>query len=152
MTMTRRRLCGFGVLAAAANTVLAGLLFAQPEVFEPPTAVTVRGRVLGVTRERSRSGAHLGVHALLKTVDGEKIELRLGPEWFLKDHGITLAEGDEVEATGVRVEVEGRSTLVVATLVQGGRRLRLRDEYGFPVWRFGGRRRGAGRYRGLRSP
>ena len=85
----------------------------------------------GGQRGRGRMGS--GVHFALKTVDAT-LEVHVGPASFLATHDVQLAEGDEVEVLGSRVDMAGREVIIAREIKAGGQTLVLRDENGTPRW------------------
>ncbi len=106
-------------------------------LYDPGTVTTVAGEVAGVQEVTGRRGG--GIHLDLKTASGAS-HVHVGPAWFLKDEGLTLAAGDRVEITGSQVSVNGQPTLLAQVVKKGDQAVALRDLNGVPVWAGRGRR------------
>jgi hypothetical protein len=76
----------------------------------------------------------------IQTGDGP-ITLHLGAEWYWEAESISLAEGDQVEASGFYED----DTFELASVenLTTGRSVTLRDETGRPLWAGRGRGRQA---------
>jgi hypothetical protein len=84
-----------------------------------------------------------GVHLTLKTeteTETETVEVHLGPSWFLKEKGITVAKGDAVSIVGSRVTLNETPALLARQVTKGDKTWTLRDTSGRPLW--SGRARG----------
>ena len=110
--------------------------------YNPDTVETLSGKVTNVERiAHGHWGA--GVHITLQTRSGE-IPVHLGPSWYLDKQDVQIKQGDRVQVTGSRVEIQDQPVIVAAKVVKGDQTLTLRDSSGFPAWA-GGRGRGQGR-------
>ncbi|MBI2372054.1 MAG: hypothetical protein HYV08_17800 [Deltaproteobacteria bacterium] len=102
------------------------------------TVVQVRGTVAAV---ESGSSPDQPVWVRLQPADpseGSPFLLWLGPQWFVRDLGATLAPGDRLVVKGSKlVERDGRVVIIVQTLEdeRSGHTLRLRGATGHPLWR-----------------
>lgn len=102
------------------------------------TVVQVRGTVAAV-----ESGSSPGQPVWVRLQPAEPSEgspflLWLGPQWFVRDLGATLAPGDRLVVKGSKlVERDGRVVIIVQTLEdeRSGHTLRLRGATGHPLWR-----------------
>lgn len=99
----------------------------------------VSGTIRSVGQMARPNRAWTGTHLSLQT-DGQTLDVALGPSDYVESQGVSLRAGDQVVVTGVRVEQEGRSTLVAYEVQKGGQTLRLRNANGRPLWAGGGRR------------
>ena len=118
-----------------------GARAAGVRLFDPKTLATVSGEVVAVT---PTGPAGLGIHLELKTTDGT-MAVHLGPSWFLKEQGLEVATGDQLEISGSRVVFEGKPAVIAQTVKKANQAIALRDAAGFPVW--AGRGGGGGRGR-----
>jgi hypothetical protein len=78
----------------------------------------------------------------VKTHDGKSVRVVLGSVRYLIEHNFNPKAGTLVHVNGFKTEEEVIAREV--TLVRQKRTLRLRDEDGWPLWRFG-RHRGQSR-------
>ncbi|MDQ7032835.1 MAG: hypothetical protein Q9M37_09020 [Desulfonauticus sp.] len=80
---------------------------------------------------------------IIKTSDSKELYIRIGPWWFWQQQGYNLQVGEKLTISGYKwgnYIVPVKITTSKGTIV-------LRDQYGFPVWRYRGRGKGIGRGR-----
>lgn len=117
------------VTALILMLVMAGTAFSQPAQTQgmcPCVAsmkpVKLTGKIESVTFPM----------AVLKTSKGETYTLRLGPWWFWQDRGYKLNAGENVDLEGFLSE---NANIVVPSVIRAsGKEIKLRDEYGYPLW------------------
>ncbi|HJS99830.1 MAG TPA: hypothetical protein VJ756_12130 [Terriglobales bacterium] len=73
------------------------------------------------------------MHLVLKTAS-DTVNVYLCPERFIKDMGIELKAGDEVEVIGSPTTDNGVSIILAREIDKGSDAYVLRDEKGVPVW------------------
>jgi len=128
----------FGILFAAlcASGVLA---IAQPcqqgrqqsRLYDPSRETTITGTVQDV--QQAQRGRMTGTHIMVKT-ETEIVDVRLGPSYFISDHGFTFAKGDRVEVVGAKTKVNDVEFLIAKEVTKDGKKLTLRDNSGRPLW------------------
>jgi hypothetical protein len=101
--------------------------------YDPARVETIRGEIVGVERIPSVGGDR-GLRLLLRTDDGVRVPVALGPAWVAEKQAFTLLPGDRVDVTGWRV-VPSKPPVAAAEVRKGDATLRLRDARGTPVWR-----------------
>lgn len=106
-------------------------------MFDPKAVTTVQGQIEEVKTNLMPRGE--GVHLTL-AVGSEKLEVVVGPKFFLDDQKLKLAKGDKVEVKGSRTTWGDTPVLVAQEIRKGSEVLTLRDAEGFPLWRGQGRR------------
>ncbi|OVE76395.1 hypothetical protein BVX98_06150 [bacterium F11] len=74
-------------------------------------------------------------YLLLKTDDGQSIEVRLAPIWFLEMQGHKIQIGDQILVKGSVIKKDKKSLLIASTVLRNAETLTLRDDEGIPVWR-----------------
>lgn len=104
------------------------------ERFDPRAVETVDGQVLGVDRVPIQDQLAYSVHLTLGRAEGGPVSVSLGPGWYLSRHGLSFSPRDVVEVRGMRVEHEGKSSIVAEEVKKNGKVVRLRDEQGRPLW------------------
>jgi hypothetical protein len=104
------------------------------ERFDPQAVETVDGRVLGVDRVPIQDQLAYSVHLTLGQAEGGPVSVALGPGWYLSRQGLSFSPRDVVEVRGVRVEHEGKTSIVAEQVKKGGKVVLLRDERGRPLW------------------
>ncbi len=102
-------------------------------IYNPQTAETLRGEVQQVERFTGGKGMSSGVRLLVKT-DAETVPVLLGPSWYLEKQAVQLKVHDQVEISGSRGWVWGRTAVIAREVRKGGQVLRLRDAQGIPLW------------------
>jgi hypothetical protein len=107
-------------------------------MYDPDTVTTLRGEVTAVEVVPSRRGVLGGMHISVLN-GGKTTDVHIGPSWLLQRQGITLATTDRVEVTGSLINLYGRDVLIAREVKKGQTVLRLRDEWGFPIWSGGSR-------------
>ena len=73
------------------------------------------------------------MHLVLKTATAT-VNVYLCPEHFIKDMGIELKAGDEVEVIGSPATDNGVSIILAREIDKGSDAYVLRDDKGVPVW------------------
>lgn len=114
---------GFSLLAQAQR---------GPRIYDASTVTTVHGTVTAVNTITGRRGFS-GVHLTLQSGD-QKSEVHIGPSYYVSSKGFAFANGDQVEVTGSKVNLNGADTLIAREVTKDGKVLTLRDEHGFPLW------------------
>lgn len=106
--------------------------------FTQGATTQVQAEILDV--ERVARGAHQGVH-LAVAVGAERLDVLLGPDFYVDAQPLKLAKGDRIEVKGARTTYDGRSAIVAQEVRRGDQVLTLRDANGLPAWRGQGARR-----------
>ena len=125
-----------GMLAGLLLAILAVPLAAQPAAHPRPyydmtKEVTITGTVSNVLAKAS-PGMIVGSHLVLATAAGE-VDASLG-RWGLQGKGaLSVAPGEQIEATGVMKTLRDKQVFVVRTVKAGGQVYTIRNEHGIPV-------------------
>jgi hypothetical protein len=92
-------------------------------------------KIKGTVQEMKLEGQGRGalMHLVLKTAS-DTVNVYLCPERFIKDMGIELKAGDEVEVIGSPATDNGISIILAREIDKGSDAYVLRDEKGVPVW------------------
>jgi hypothetical protein len=106
--------------------------------FDPKSVTTIKGEILDV--QRIARGRREGVHLVVAT-GSEKIEVHLGPSFYVDAQSLKLAKGDKVEVKGARTTLGGQPLVIAQEVRRGDQVLALRDANGVPAWRGQGMRR-----------
>ena len=101
--------------------------------YDPSKAETIQGQVLKVDVIESRKGVHSAV-SLTVDESGKTITVHLGPQAYIDSQPVKIAEGDQVEITGVRIMQGDKEILVAGQVKKGDQVLKLHDESGRPLW------------------
>ncbi len=108
----------------------------QGPMYDPATEVTVKGTVEEVkliSTGRNSGGTHL----IVSTEQG-KLEVHVGPTWFLEKNKMSFTKGDSVEVTGSKIKLAGADALIAREVKKGDATLTLRNAQGIPAWAGGG--------------
>lgn len=103
-------------------------------IYSPNTIETIYGEVVSIEKATPGRGMHYGIHLVVKTEE-ETLSVRLGPEWYMDNQGITFMPDDKVEIKGHRISDRGETAIIAAEVTKGDEILKLRDESGLPLWR-----------------
>jgi hypothetical protein len=102
-----------------------------------PEVVTLKGKVVRVETgpcENTTGRSSTGTHFVLKTVNGEKLNVHLGPAAAVKDTADQLSAGLKVKVEAFRTEKMPENHYVAKSLVFDGTTIELRDESLRPRW------------------
>ena len=106
---------------------------AYQRLYDPKTVETVRGSVLAVDTFSVAPGGRTGVH--LRLLSGkDTVPVHLGPQWFLDNQEMHVAQGDTVQVKGSKVDFGGKPAMIAAEVRKGDEVLTLRDAKGYPAW------------------
>lgn len=105
--------------------------------YNPDTEASLKGTVEAVDAHESPMGWK-GIHLKLKA-DAGRIDVHVGPAWFIEEQGFAFAKGDALEVLGSRQMIEGKDSLLAREIRKGEKVLVLRGAGGIPKWS-GGRR------------
>jgi hypothetical protein len=101
--------------------------------YDPSKAETIKGQVLKVNVIESRQGVHSAV-SLAVNASGKTMTVHLGPQFYIESQPVKIAEGDQVEITGVKYMRGDEEILVAGQVKKGDQVLKLHDENGRPLW------------------
>jgi hypothetical protein len=94
---------------------------------------TIRGAVQDF-RVHDRPGVPASSHVTIRTDDGRTVTVLMGPAEHLRQHGIQLRQGSQVQVTGSMMDFEGRNTILARQVQSEGRTVSVRDQAGQPQW------------------
>ena len=106
---------------------------AYQRMYNPATVETASGEVMSVDRITPMKGMGAGIHLQLKT-DKETISVHLGPAWYIERLDARIEKGNKMVVKGSRVAVAVKPAIIAAEVKRGSALLKLRDDYGIPVW------------------
>jgi hypothetical protein len=104
---------------------------------DTPEIVALSGKVLKVQTEpctNTTGRSFLGTHFLMKTAEGETLNIHLGPAGMVEFAAKELVQDKAVKVQAFRTEKMKERHYVAQTLSLDGRNLMLRDEALQPVW------------------
>jgi len=105
-------------------------------LYKPATVETTRGEIVSLGKTISGNGKRFCETLTLKTDKGS-IWVILKPENFRPKTNLNLQPKDQVEITGSRVALPGKSVIIAAKVKKGADIMILRDPTGRPVWAVG---------------
>jgi hypothetical protein len=94
---------------------------------------TFRGQVLSVQKYNLVNRPAPYVQFIL-SANGVIYTVKVGPEWYVNEHGIVIVPMEEIEVKGVVIVDGGKRIIVASQILQGTSQLKLRDEEGTPLW------------------
>jgi len=110
-----------------------------------PEVVSLTGKVTAVETgpcEMTTGRAGIGTHVMLKTEDGESLNVHLGPQVAVAELAKRLKRGTALSISAFRTDKMPEGHYVAQSLTLGNKTIQLRDATLRPVWAGG---RGAGR-------
>lgn len=127
------------ILLTAILALSSTMLPAQPygpgpghRMYDPKTVQTVTGTIVSVdTVTGGGRGMHGGggIHLTLQT-STQKLDVMLGPSWYINELETKFAAGDVIDVKGSLVN----DFLVAGEIKKGADTITLRDVNGVPVW------------------
>lgn len=102
-----------------------------PSTYSPTAEVTLTGTVSSVLTKAAR-GTIVGSHVLLATLSGP-VDASLGRFGLQGNGGVSVAPGQQIEATGVVKTIRGKTFFLVRTMKVDNELYTIRNEHGFPV-------------------
>ena len=66
--------------------------------------------------------------------DAASLPVQLGPEWFVQKLPTKFDKGDQIQVTGAKVTVEGKTMILAAQIKKGAETIVFRNSSGVPVW------------------
>ncbi len=95
----------------------------------------LKGQVQKMIEITPMQGMAPGIGLILKDGDGDKVEIHIGPKWFLGD-SIGIKRGEKIKIKGAWAEIEGRDVFMAAKIKKGDffvLKVRLTKD-GKPFW------------------
>jgi hypothetical protein len=100
--------------------------------YDPSMKVDIQGTIAKVVRVKYFGECHL--LAIVTTPSGETL-VNIAPVSFLDENGLTINEGDKIQIAGSQQRINGRNSLIAATITKDGRTVDLRDAQGQKKWK-----------------
>lgn len=121
------------LVGVCALTITVALAQPRPggRAYDPSKEVTISGTINDV--QQVQRGQMTGTHIFVKT-ESETVDVRLGPSFFISNHGFSFAKGDQVEVVGAKATVGGVDVVIAREVTKDGKKLTLRDSTGRPLW------------------
>lgn len=114
-----------------AQTAAARANSTRPLSYNVSDEVTLKGTVSSVLAKPSE-GMIMGSHLLLQTSSGT-VDASLGMFGLRGKGALSVAEGQQIEVTGVMKAIRGKQVFLVRTVKASGQIYTIRSEHGFPV-------------------
>jgi len=105
-------------------------------MYDASTVEMVKGSITKIDSMMPEPGMAKIVTVMVKT-NGETMDIHLAPESYLKDKGVMLKTNKQIEATGSRTTVQGKTILMASKIKTNGKEVELRSEDGRPKWDMG---------------
>lgn len=101
--------------------------------FDPSSINSFEGKIADMGHSTVNGVVGITMH-LIVDINGELIEVQLGPDWVIQSQGVTLQKGDNISILGSKVSIAGKPWIIAAKLRKGKEMLDLRSELGVPIW------------------
>jgi hypothetical protein len=103
-------------------------------LYKPGAVEKIAGEVVSLEKTRSGNGKAFCENLTLKTSKGN-IWVILKPESYKPKKTLTIQPADQLEITGARITLPGKSALIAAQVKKGSETMVLRDvQTGRPAW------------------
>jgi hypothetical protein len=98
-------------------------------IYNPIREKTMKGQI----EELYLTGEALNLEAQVRIRENERVRVKLGPEWFLRNR---VRVGDEIEARGSEVGIDGGKIVLIREMrnLKNKEEVTLRNRLGFPEW------------------
>jgi len=103
-------------------------------VYNPDALETISGEIVDVDLVRTRSGRGCCLVLTLEKADKKKIEINLGPSFYIEEQPMELRKKDKVDVTGSWITRRGIRRVVAGEVRKGNEVMKLRDEKGRALW------------------
>jgi hypothetical protein len=104
-----------------------------PSNFNTKTIETIQGIVVDAPVLK-RGGLPQMEYLTLKTTDRGKLDVMLGPSWYLAQQDWKISALDRLEITGIRIKYKNRPILMAQNVKKGKKVMEFRDTSGRPLW------------------
>lgn len=105
---------------------------AKPK-YDNATETTFKGVVEEVKDFECPVSGTVGSHIEVRAAD-VLVEVHLAPAAFMKDFGIVINKGDQVDVIGSRISLNGVSTVLARQVNSNNYMYTFRNEQGRPLW------------------
>ncbi len=102
--------------------------------YDVATETTVKGVIQDVKSYQCPISGTVGTHLILKTSDGQEIEIHLGATKYMTDYSFLFKPGEQVTVVGSKVKFEGKDVIIARTLDREDMFMTFRDKNGKPLW------------------
>lgn len=111
--------------------------------FDAQKIETVSGEVKKIEKDSTQqpmtqSKTQKSMCFSIETDQGRTMKVYGAPEQFLKDRGLELSEGDNVQITGSRAQVKGEEALIASKISKDNKEVIIRSAQGQPMWQTSG--------------
>lgn len=109
--------------------------------FNLSTIKTLEGVVSKVSIQKGYHHHDFLYLSLIPKKQSIPVQIEVAPLWFVP---VPLKSGDRLTVVGARIKVDDQPLIIAQYLILNKKKISLRDDYGFPLWRGGKRRAGKG--------
>ncbi len=102
--------------------------------YDAASEASCQGLVESAEEMTPMPGMGHGLALNVRTREGTRQRVHIGPMWFAEQADIAPAPGQPISLSGSVVHMNGKRVLMVREMAQANRRLRLRERDGTPVW------------------
>lgn len=75
-----------------------------------------------------------GMVVTLQTEDQDRLDIHLGPAWFMNNIDLELREGERITVEGAPATYDGQEIVVASRVMTDEYTVQLRDDEGYPYW------------------
>lgn len=105
--------------------------------FDPTKIMTIEGTIRGVESYYPEKEAAAGLSLKVESKQNELITVYVGPRRYAASQNIEFEAGSAIIVRGSKVTFEDKPVLMASELIIEGETVRLYDEKGRPLWKFG---------------
>ncbi|MFI5107291.1 MAG: hypothetical protein ACHP78_00430 [Terriglobales bacterium] len=102
--------------------------------YDVANEVTFKGVVEEVREFKCPVSGALDGHITVKADDGKTFLVHLASPKFLKEYGISFAQGDRVEVLGAKAKVGEQEDILARKIERGNQNFLYREKDGKPLW------------------
>jgi hypothetical protein len=109
--------------------------------FNLSTIKTIEGAISKVSIQKGYHHHDFLYITLISKKHSTPVQIEVAPLWFVP---VKLKSGDRLTVVGARIRIDDKPLIIAQYLILNKKKISLRDDYGFPLWRGGRRRAGKG--------
>jgi hypothetical protein len=102
--------------------------------YDVANEATIKGVVEEVKEVKCPVSDTLDGHITVKMDDGKTFLVHLASPKFLKEYGISFAQGDRVEVLGAKAKVGEQEDILARKIERGNQNFLFREKDGKPLW------------------
>lgn len=104
------------------------------KMFNDDNVDTFKCAITTIGSVKPMDGMEAGTELTCRTDKGETLSVHCCPTWFMERQDRQFANGEQIEVTGCRVDLNGKPCIMATQIKRGNETLMLRDKNGHPAW------------------